>query len=161
MKKNNKPTIRSRTKSGLVEGYTPSQRLLAKRKDDGFTPQTKASEQRVRSAVQLAESLSKERATRRGPSTAFNEATGTYDNLVSGEHGELILKVRKGKRESFPRFCADCKSYEPLYWRYQDSNYGTVYLCNTCKVAAFERSYGHADAMPLKVDHAHARKGEW
>ena len=46
-------------------------------------------------------------------------------------------------------------------WRYQDSNYGVIYLCSLCKNLAFERSFGYADAMPLKVDHAHAHKGKW
>lgn len=36
-------------------------------------------------------------AKRHGKPTRFNIATSDYDNLVSGEHGPLILKVRRGK----------------------------------------------------------------
>ncbi|HDN2727576.1 TPA: hypothetical protein P1K84_004978 [Klebsiella quasipneumoniae] len=98
---------------------------------------------------------------RHGKPTRYNIATSDYDNLVSGEHGPLILKVRRGKIVTEKHYCAECHSYISPIRAYADSNYGKVHLCTPCHLAAFNRSFGHADAMPLKLDHAHAHKGKW
>jgi hypothetical protein len=82
-------------------------------------------------------------------------------NLVTGTQGPLVLKVHRGAFLKEAAFCSVCHSpVAPLY-RYADSNYGPVILCSVCKTQVFERSFGHADAMPLAVDHAHAHKGKW
>ncbi len=82
-------------------------------------------------------------------------------NLVTGTEGLLVLKVRRGSILKGAAYCSVCHTpVAPLY-RYADSNYGPVILCSVCKTQAFERSFGHADAMPLAVDHAHAHKGKW
>lgn len=82
-------------------------------------------------------------------------------NIVDKKHGQLILKVRRGCLLKTIGHCSVCFiSMAPLT-RYADSNYGPVALCSMCKVDAFEASFGHADAMPLKIDHAHAYRGKW
>ncbi|WAM46186.1 hypothetical protein [Edwardsiella piscicida] len=91
----------------------------------------------------------------------YNSITGEYDNLVTGKYGPLILKVRRGKIVSEKHYCAECGCYISPIRAYADSNYGKVYLCTPCHLSAFERAFGHADAMPLRLDHAHAHKGKW
>lgn len=82
-------------------------------------------------------------------------------NLVTGSEGPLVLKVRRGLFLKETAFCSVCHSPTAPLYRYADSNYGAIILCSKCKTSAFERSFGHADAMPLAVDHAHAHKGKW
>ena len=90
-------------------------------------------------------------ATKRyGKPTRYNVATSDYDNLVSGEHGQLILKVRRGKIVTEKHYCAECHSYTSPIRADADSNYDKVHLCTPCHLATFNRSFGHADAMPLK-----------
>lgn len=127
----------------------------------GFRPLSKASQERVMRAVEYATRRSQFRPRHSGESHIFNEFSYSYDNICNGEFGTLILKVRRGKWLSEPHYCADCKNIFNPIWRYQDSNYGSVHLCTPCKVVTFERCFGYADAMPLKVDHAHAHKGKW
>ncbi|WP_119394464.1 hypothetical protein [Salinibius halmophilus] len=63
----------------------------------------------------------------------------------------IVLAVRRGKLTGVGHHCSDCKRHANPIWRYSESNRGTVFLCSPCKIAAFERSFGHADIMPLTV----------
>ena len=132
------------------------------RKKTGYNAFTRKVSQRVLSAVAFAEEKSKRRTTTQiTDKRLFNAATGGYDNICNGTFGQITLRVRKGKHIFEFHYCADCKELTNPIWRYRESNYGMIYLCNICKTLAFERSFGHADAMPLKIDHAHAHKGKW
>lgn len=82
-------------------------------------------------------------------------------HLVDGSLGAVKLKVRRGKILKSEGHCSSCHTAAAPLTRYADSNYGPVILCTVCKIRAFELTFGHADAMPLKVDHAHAHKGKW
>lgn len=82
-------------------------------------------------------------------------------NIVDGKHGKLMLHVRRGAVLKEAGHCSVCFTSTAPLTRYAESNYGPVMLCSVCKVTAFETSFGHADAMPLKVDHAHAHRGKW
>ena len=82
-------------------------------------------------------------------------------NPVDRNHGKLRLNVKRGSILQSSGYCSVCLTTLAPLTRYADSNYGPVILCSVCKKNAFEHSFGHADAMPLKVDHAHAHKGKW
>ncbi len=82
-------------------------------------------------------------------------------NPVDRNHGKLRLNVKRGSILHSSGYCSVCLTTTAPLTRYADSNYGPVILCSVCKTDAFEYSFGHADAMPLKVDHAHAHKGKW
>lgn len=64
----------------------------------------------------------------------------------------IVLYVRRGKLTGLAQQCSSCRMNAQPIWRYSASNRGAVFLCNQCKTAAFERSFGHADAMPLVLD---------
>lgn len=131
-------------------------------KDNGYRPISKYIEQRVSSAIMQAEVSPKhKRSIANKEPFLYNKETNTYDNICNGRYGKVLLKVRKGKLTAKPHYCASCLKYEKPIWRYQDSNYGIIYLCSVCKAAVLERSFGYSDAMPLKVDHAYAHKGKW
>ncbi|MGF1694038.1 hypothetical protein [Photobacterium kagoshimensis] len=70
----------------------------------------------------------------------------------------ICLHVRRGVivRDGTP--CDVCGCASGILTKYSASSLGPVVLCTVCKIKAFERSFGHADAMPLKVDHAHAQR---
>lgn len=147
--------------NGRLQGYEPQEAPTR----DSDEAQVGVLSPYVQSKIRKALSIAQAKADRvhfaGEPSEIFNPLTGLKDNVVNGEHGPLLLKVRRGKKVLEPHYCAQCKTFEKSLWRYQDSNYGVVYLCTICKTTAFDRTYGHADAMPLKVDHAHAHKGKW
>ncbi len=69
---------------------------------------------------------------------------------------KIQLHVRKGVTAKGNVSCTVCGQSYGIMTRYRESNVGPVILCTTCKVKVFEVNFGHADAMPLKVDHAHA-----
>jgi len=143
---------------GKHEGET---KATVREKASGFRPLERRVSRRVLSAVRQAEIETARRAAKRTDRRVYNPVTGTFDNLVSGHSGVLLLYAHRGKRENACHFCADCRSVGKHYWRYSRSNYGVVHLCELCKIAAFERSFGYADAMLLAIDHAHAHKGGW
>lgn len=128
----------------------------------GYYPLRREVSSRVLRALEYAESKAKTRATKiTGDTKIFNAVTSGYDNICNGSRGLIQLDVRKGKHIFQLHYCADCKELFNPVWRYRESNYGIIHLCNICKTLAFERTFGHADAMPLKIDHAHAHKGKW
>jgi hypothetical protein len=63
---------------------------------------------------------------------------------------DLILESRRGSQTSGGK-CNYCDSYASPLWRYTESTWGTVYLCKTCKITIRNKSFGHSDAMWLKV----------
>lgn len=71
---------------------------------------------------------------------------------------KLRLNVKRGLILNHHTFCICCGNSTGILTQYRDSNFGVVVLCTKCKVVAFENSFGHADAMPLKVNHAHAKR---
>jgi hypothetical protein len=131
-------------------------------RNQGHRPLSKYLEQRISYIVEQAElSPRKRTSTKREQPFIYNEETHCNDNICDGRFGQVVLKVKKGKFVGESHYCADCLKFDKPIWRYQNSNYGVIYLCSLCKTLAFERSFGYADAMPLKVDHAHAHKGKW
>ena len=142
--------------------------------DSNYRPIKKEVSDRVRNAVSYAENVKKPTIPQfqtyfvngkefksEIKNKIFNEITFTFDNISDGSKGKILLFVRKGKWIQSSHYCADCKNLSKPIWRYRISNYGEIHLCNLCKILAFERSFGHADAMPLKIDHAHAHNGKW
>lgn len=69
----------------------------------------------------------------------------------------IVLYVRRGKLTGLAQQCSSCRMHAQPIWRYSESNRGAVFLCNQCKTAAFERSFGHADAMALALDRVRKR----
>ncbi|MFA0082793.1 hypothetical protein AB4383_12225 [Vibrio breoganii] len=65
---------------------------------------------------------------------------------------EVILKVRRGKRLYGVGQCTACRSHASVLTRYSKSSLGVVILCHPCRIAAFERSFGYADAMTLAMN---------
>ena len=127
-----------------------------------FSPQQKKVSRNVLNAISYAEGKAEKRKyDNLSEPFLYNSALDCYDNVCNGTNGKIELYVRKGKHVFQPHFCADCKNIENPIWRYRSSNYGEIHLCNICKTLAFERTFGHADAMPLKIDHAHTHKGKW
>jgi len=146
--------------NGKLEGYTPEE-AERKRNTNRAGMLSPHSQAKIRKALNIAQHKTDKVNFNGGPSELYNPVTKLNDNIVNGENGPLILKVKRGKRVLDEHYCAQCNKFQSSLWRYQNSNYGIVYLCQVCKTTAFERTYGHADAMPLKVDHAHAHKGKW
>lgn len=76
-------------------------------------------------------------------------------------HPEKIrLFVRRGTSVKSGAICDTCGSSTGILTRYSDTSVGPIVFCTVCKVKAFEANFGHADAMPLKVDHAHAQRAK-
>ncbi|MEO3988160.1 hypothetical protein [Plesiomonas shigelloides] len=71
---------------------------------------------------------------------------------------KIILFVRRGFTVKGDVHCETCGCTSGILTKYSDTNIGPVILCTVCKIKAFETSFGHADAMPLKVNHAHAKR---
>lgn len=149
-----------KVKNRKLEGYEPKSPPTRQTDESKIGILTPYSQDKIRKALSEAQTRT-DRIHRTGPHELLNPVTKEMDNIVNGEYGALILKVKRGKKVLEPHYCAQCRKFEKSLWRYQNSNYGMVYLCSICKTTAFERSFGHADAMPLKVDHAHYHKGKW
>ncbi|MGL1103432.1 hypothetical protein ACSTLM_04485 [Vibrio parahaemolyticus] len=147
--------------NGKLEGYEPDEPPSRESDQSKIGVLSSCAQSRIRKALSAAQVSSDRKSFRGDPSEIMNPVTREMDNIVNGEHGPLLLKVKRGKKILEPHYCAQCKTFEKSLWRYQNSNYGVVFLCAICKTTAFERTYGHADAMPLKLDHAHAHKGKW
>lgn len=166
MKNNNEKILRKPTVLKLVNGKL-EQYIPKRLTDDGNLERsgskliTRQSQRKIIKAIDFAQKKSDRVSFTGMPGKLLNPQTKEMDNIINGINGALILKVRKGMRISEKHYCAQCKKFSNGLWRYQNSNYGLVYLCHICKITAFERTYGHADAMPLKVDHAHSHKGRW
>lgn len=120
----------------------------------------KASEERVARVVHLAQQTSQQK--QKAPTMLVQISMEKHSaHLVDGSLGEVKLKVHRGAILKSEGHCSRCHTAAAPLTRYADSNYGPVVLCTVCKIRAFEFTFGHADAMPLKVDHAHAHKGKW
>lgn len=147
--------------NGRLEGYEPEEAPIRESDQSKIRILNPTAQSRIRKALSVAQIKSDKIRLNGERSELMNPVTREMDNVVNGEHGPLLLKVKRGKKILEPHYCAQCKRFDKYLWRYQNSNYGVVFLCSICKTTAFERTYGHADAMPLKVDHAHAHKGKW
>lgn len=147
--------------NGKLEGYEPEEGPTREGTQSKMGTLNSCAQSRIRKALSDAKVRSDKVSFNGGPSEILNPVTREMDNIVKGEHGPLLLKVKKGKKILEPHYCAQCNTFDKSLWRYRNSNYGLVFLCSICKTTAFERTFGHADAMPLKVDHAHAHKGKW
>ncbi|MEH0691055.1 hypothetical protein H4F17_18670 [Vibrio cholerae] len=83
---------------------------------------------------------------------------GRRDGSELRKPERIRLFVRRGATVKGDVACDTCGCVYGILTRYSNTSVGPVVLCTTCKVKAFEANFGHADAMPLKVDHAHAQR---
>lgn len=68
---------------------------------------------------------------------------------TQSKQGPITLISRRGTRVSMRRPCDSCHCIEPVTWRYERSNHGTVYICGRCKSGLFNRSFDKHDALNL------------
>ncbi|ENM3836686.1 hypothetical protein ACT262_003468 [Vibrio cholerae] len=73
---------------------------------------------------------------------------------------KIRLFVRRGTSVKSGAICDTCGSSTGILTKYSDTSVGPIVFCTVCKLKAFEANFGHADAMPLKVDHAHAQRAK-
>lgn len=64
---------------------------------------------------------------------------------------KIILQSKRCKTLQERKLCDECGGVYDTIHRYRKSNKGEVYLCGRCIDIVWERSFGHTDAMPLRI----------
>lgn len=72
--------------------------------------------------------------------------------------GKLLLRTRAGKKLDSPAHCQRCGREEKHVWLFSHTSLGPATLCTRCKNTAINDSFGGADAMSLRVNHAHHKR---
>ena len=64
--------------------------------------------------------------------------------------GPLILRTKPSRRDwaGDTRQCAECRECHSGLWKFTDTSWGTVYLCDHSKTDAMNRTYGPVDVLP-------------
>lgn len=104
-------------------------------------------------------SQSKDKLSRVDRAISLASYCGRRGSSYQLQPENIRLFVRRGvvvKGED--AVCGSCGSSSGIITRYSDTNVGPIAFCTICKVKVFEANFGHADAMPLTVNHAHAQR---
>jgi hypothetical protein len=78
-----------------------------------------------------------------------NSAQPKQTKSAQTKQGPITLISKRGTRVNMRRPCDSCHCVEPVTWRYERSNRGTVYICGRCKSGLFNRSFEKRDALNL------------
>ena len=64
--------------------------------------------------------------------------------------GPLILRTKQSRRDltGDVKQCAECHECRSALWKFTDTSWGTVFLCDHCKTDAMNRTYGPVDVLP-------------
>jgi hypothetical protein len=64
--------------------------------------------------------------------------------------GPLILRTKQSRRDLTGdiKQCAECRECRPGLWKFSNTSWGTIYLCDHCKTDAMNRTYGPTDVLP-------------
>jgi hypothetical protein len=62
----------------------------------------------------------------------------------------VLLKSKRGTRVAGGVLCKQCRKNAAV-WRYEDSNYGVVFICGACKPKVLNRSFGRRDALDSSI----------
>lgn len=155
------PPVKPCPKPEKMQGSKSAKKVSLKKARQQVAQSPKKRMSRVDKAIALA-GVKPSRPKQQQPDLLVKVSFEKHSvNMVDGKHGKLMLHVKRGNILKTAGHCSVCFTSAAPLTRYADSNYGPVMLCSVCKVSAFETSFGHADAMPLKMDHAHAHKGKW
>jgi hypothetical protein len=75
------------------------------------------------------------------------------DVATPKREGRLILRTNQSRRNRTGdiKQCAECRECRSGLWKFTDTSWGTVYLCDHCKTDAMNRTYRPADALTVAV----------